>query len=120
VAWFGYRILEALNRHRPVAGAFWSLMVVPVGGPILLLLIVWVVNGFRKSTPEVEAATKTPTAMDALIKLTYGSSPPRKTANLREAIDLAFELLSKVVDIAEVQGIATGLTMAQCLTRHMT
>jgi hypothetical protein len=36
--------------------------------------------------------------MDGLIKLGYGSSQPRKTANLREAVDLAVELLSKVVE----------------------
>jgi hypothetical protein len=62
-------------------------------------------------SPDAKAAKKTPTAMDALIKLSYGSSPPRKEeCNLREAIELSFEqLLGKVVDIAEVRTIATGL-----------
>jgi hypothetical protein len=60
-------------------------------------------------SPDAKAAKKTPTAMDALIKLTYGNSPPRKTANLREAIDLAFELLGEVVDVAEIRPIAAQL-----------
>jgi hypothetical protein len=49
VAWFGYHILDALDRNRPVSGAFWSLLIVPVGGPISLALIIWVADGFCKS-----------------------------------------------------------------------
>jgi hypothetical protein len=107
--WFGYNFLEA--RPREFYRAFFSLLIVPVGGPILLLLIVWIVNGFRKSISEAEVNKKTPTAMDALIKLSYGNSPPRKEdCDLREAIESSFEqLLGKVVDIAEVRTIATGL-----------
>jgi hypothetical protein len=51
VAWFGYHILGALDRHRPVSGAVWSLLIVPIGSPLLYLAAVWVIAGFRK--PEV-------------------------------------------------------------------
>jgi hypothetical protein len=56
IAFFGYRFLDALQRdyYRPyyqhrAFEAFWSLLIVPVGGPISLLLILWVLAGFRKS-----------------------------------------------------------------------
>jgi hypothetical protein len=54
VAWFGYQLLDHLqrpyySRSRHAAAAFWSLLVVPVGGPILFLVIAWVIGGFRKS-----------------------------------------------------------------------
>ena len=51
-----------------------------------------------------------PTSMDAVIRLTYGSSPPQKTAALADAIVLAHEtLLRNSVNIAEVRTIATQL-----------
>jgi hypothetical protein len=52
VAWFGFHILGALDRHRPVSGAVWSLLIVPIGGPLLYLAAVWVIAGFRM-VPEV-------------------------------------------------------------------
>jgi hypothetical protein len=53
---------------------------------------------------------KQPTMMDGVIKLAYGDTPPQKTANLEVAIELAYEaLLVRIVDIAEVQKIATQL-----------
>jgi hypothetical protein len=52
VAWFGYHILGALDRHRPVSGAVWSLLIVPIGSPLLYLAAVWVIAGFRMA-PEV-------------------------------------------------------------------
>jgi hypothetical protein len=51
VAWFGLQILINGPRWRYLSHAFWSLLIVPVGGPILLLMIFWVVAGFRKSLP---------------------------------------------------------------------
>jgi hypothetical protein len=55
VAWYGYQIYDFIQRHhywrwRNISHAFWSLLIAPVGGPILLLAIVWVLAGFRKST----------------------------------------------------------------------
>ena len=51
-----------------------------------------------------------PTLMDEFVKLAHGGSPPSRTANLREAIQLSYEvLLGKVIDIAEVQNVATEL-----------
>jgi len=51
IAFFGYRFLDALQHPylHHASGAFWSLLMVPVGGPILLLVIMWVLTGFRKS-----------------------------------------------------------------------
>jgi hypothetical protein len=56
VAWFGYVIFDFVQHHhywhwRDISHAFWSLLIVPIGGPILLLVIVWVISGFRKSVP---------------------------------------------------------------------
>lgn len=51
-AWFGYESFNGIRHHsRYVAHAFWSLISVPIGGPILLLVIVWVISGFRKPVP---------------------------------------------------------------------
>jgi len=55
VAWFGYQLLDHLqrpyySRARHAAEAFWWLLMVPIGGPILFLVIAWVVAGFRKKT----------------------------------------------------------------------
>jgi len=53
IAFFGYRFLDALQyhyRHQPdPAEAFLYLLIVPVGGPILLLVIMWVRAGFNNS-----------------------------------------------------------------------
>jgi hypothetical protein len=66
VAWFGYQLLDHLqrpyySRSRHAAETFWSLLLVPIGGPILLLVIVWVVAGFRKSALGVDKAHVIPT-----------------------------------------------------------
>ena len=58
VAWFGYQILDALDQHpynawRYVSGHFWRLLIVPLGGPISLWIVLWVLDGFRKSGQEV-------------------------------------------------------------------
>jgi hypothetical protein len=51
------------------------------------------------------------TAMDAFIKLAYGSSPPNKSANVQEAIELCYQrLLGEIVTITEVQETARQLT----------
>ncbi|SRR6266404_4354667 len=60
IAFFGYRFLDALQHpyQHHASGAFWSLLMVPVGGPISLLVIMWVLAGFRKSErTESEAKT---------------------------------------------------------------
>ena len=50
------------------------------------------------------------TAMDALIRMTYGSVPPPKTAVLDEAVELAsHDLLAEAADIENVQQIAASL-----------
>jgi hypothetical protein len=35
--------------EREIAHAFWLMLIVPIGGPISLLVILWVLAGFRKS-----------------------------------------------------------------------
>jgi hypothetical protein len=67
------------------------------------------------------ASTKKPTMMDGFIKLAYGDTPPQKTANLRDAIQLSYEtLLGKLVGIAEVKTIATQLYNGPLPIRPMT
>ena len=65
VAFFGYQFLDALQRpyQHHVAGALWSLLIVPVGGPISLLVIMWVLAGFRKSEQTASEA-KTSAGID--------------------------------------------------------
>jgi hypothetical protein len=55
IMWFGYHFVDALN-HRPrlAPRAFWSLLSVPIGSPIVFLLVVWVFAGFQKTTPRTE------------------------------------------------------------------
>jgi chromate transport protein ChrA len=58
VVWFSYRISEELQRHqyglvwRYISGSVWSLVAVPIGGPILLFVFLWVVAGFRPSASD--------------------------------------------------------------------
>jgi hypothetical protein len=54
VAWYGYQLIDATQHdyyisRRVIPHAFWLLVSVPIGGPILLVVIVWVLNGFRAS-----------------------------------------------------------------------
>jgi hypothetical protein len=51
VAWFGFQILINGPRWPYLTRAFCWLLLVPIGGPILALLIVWVVAGFKGSAP---------------------------------------------------------------------
>ncbi len=71
-AWFGYQILYAFQHHsygygwRYASGAFWSLLIVPIGGPILFFVIVWIISGFRKfneSSPQLEPPSQ-PSTVD--------------------------------------------------------
>jgi hypothetical protein len=65
VAWFGFQILINGPRWPYLTRAFWWLLLVPIGGPILALLTVWVVAGFKKAAFEPDhadqRATTTPT-----------------------------------------------------------
>jgi hypothetical protein len=62
VVWFGYQLLYALNDYvvddNIVANAFWWLLVVPVGAPILFLVIAWIIAGFQKKPLEIDKATE--------------------------------------------------------------
>lgn len=85
VAFFGYRFFDALQhpyQHRAF-GAFWSLLIVPVGGPILLLVIMWVLAGFRKSEQTASEA-KTGARIDARTSQHHpkGSSTDTRKARL--------------------------------------
>jgi hypothetical protein len=53
IAWFGYRLVDALQRHndRLASSAFWWLLIVPIGAPIVLTAVLWVMAGFRKPEP---------------------------------------------------------------------
>ena len=66
VAWFGYRLLDAGSLHYwrwpYISRDLWLLLIVPVGGPILLIVIIWVIEGFQKSGWQVEKPQHTPNA----------------------------------------------------------
>jgi hypothetical protein len=53
IAWFGYSLFDALQRHndRLASSAFWWLLIVPIGAPIVLTAALWVMAGFRKREP---------------------------------------------------------------------
>jgi hypothetical protein len=65
VAWHGFQIYDIAQRSRYVSHtaemskAFWSLLIVPIGAPILFLLVVWVLAGFRKTKLTTNEALKT-------------------------------------------------------------
>jgi len=56
VAWFGLQLIEAYASHdryyRQVheGRIFRSMLAVPVGAPLVCLIVVWIVDGFRKPT----------------------------------------------------------------------
>jgi uncharacterized membrane protein YhaH (DUF805 family) len=58
VAWFGFQILINGPRSENLSNAFWSMLIVPIGGPVLFFLIAWVVAGFQQSKlkPETQSA----------------------------------------------------------------
>src|SRR5262249_45661819 len=53
--YFGYHILHYMTNYpsyrvwHHASGSFWTLLIVPIGGPALLLVGAWVVAGFRFS-----------------------------------------------------------------------
>ncbi|MBV9565193.1 MAG: hypothetical protein JOY90_32790, partial [Bradyrhizobium sp.] len=56
VIWYSYQIYDVLRGHHyptwhHVSHAFWSMMIVPVGCPIAVLLGLWVFAGFARSIP---------------------------------------------------------------------
>ena len=54
VVWFGYQIVVVLNSHpygpvwRYISRPFWTLLSVPVGGPMLFIIVIWTFEGFRE------------------------------------------------------------------------
>jgi hypothetical protein len=64
VVWYGYQLLDAINRHRPqryVDEALRSLLIVPIGAPIIFVILVWVVAGFQKSALRSDVPKAEPT-----------------------------------------------------------
>jgi hypothetical protein len=89
VAFFGYKFLDALQRpyQHHAAGAFWSLLIVPVGGPISLLVIMWVLAGFRKSQTASEATTSA--GIDTRSSQPNPKGPTTDTRNTKSTADYA-------------------------------
>ena len=83
VAWFIYQIFDAGSHYDfeddELSHAFWSLLIVPIGGPILFAIIVWVVTGFQgtgarnKETKHIQTSKRTP---DAPQLATQPNDPP--------------------------------------------
>jgi uncharacterized membrane protein YhaH (DUF805 family) len=65
VGWIGFQILINGPRWRYLSNAFWSLLVVPVGGPVLVLVILWVFAGFRKPSIEIGESIADPQGGDS-------------------------------------------------------
>jgi hypothetical protein len=53
VAWFGYQMYDTRDYWR-FRAAFWSLLIVPIGGPILYVVVAWVISGFREPDSEAD------------------------------------------------------------------
>lgn len=54
LVWHGVAIYSVIHGHlywhwHEISNSFWSLLIVPVGGPLLLLAFLWVRSGFGKS-----------------------------------------------------------------------
>lgn len=52
IAWFGFELASALQGHytwawRYVSRPFWLLLAFPIGAPVVLFLILWIIAGFR-------------------------------------------------------------------------
>lgn len=63
VAWFVFEIFNAgtgYRSQRDIAHAFRMLLIVPIGCPLLMLVIVWVIAGFRKSEYKIEKTQNAP------------------------------------------------------------
>jgi len=58
IVWFGSQIVAVVNSHpygpiwRYISQLFWTLLFVPVGGPIFLFIAIWVLEGFAK--PQID------------------------------------------------------------------
>jgi hypothetical protein len=66
VAWFGFQILLNGPRWKYLSHAFWSMLVMPIGGPIEFFVIAWVIAGFQHSSiePEIQQSTAQPGSND--------------------------------------------------------
>src|ERR1700674_5050671 len=116
VAWYGYHIFDALQRHRygPVwryiSGAVGSLLVVPIGGPILFSVIVWVAAGFRKSGPDREINAEDLKSQQVKVVNDVGRPQPQQwkesVANIRNTV--ASEIMGRP-DIAADEFFRNGV-----------
>lgn len=94
VAWFVFEIFNAgtgYRSQRDIAYAFRMLLIVPIGGPILVLVIVWVVAGFRKSENKIEK-TQDVSA--------HNADSPLKTFAPRSSVDYYAVINRAVVNLA--------------------
>lgn len=58
VVWIGLQIVNVANSHpyvpaSRITGLFWSLLIVPIGGPILFFIGIWIFEGFRKPQMQI-------------------------------------------------------------------
>ena len=57
--YFGREVVAGLDAHpygpvwRYVSGPFWTMLIAPVGGPILFFIAIWVFEGFRNPQPQI-------------------------------------------------------------------
>jgi hypothetical protein len=103
VAFFGYQFLDALQdgyRHH-TAEAFWSLLIVPLGGPIVLLVLMWVLAGFaiRRLEPH-SIAIQMLAGVDQYVAGVFRKAAEATTAAL--AIQVYEQNVSPLTQLAEV------------------
>ncbi len=119
VAWFGFQIYDIAQRSRYISHtremshALWSMLIVPIGGPVLFLLIVWALAGFRKSVPNKSDVRKMIEGQSLAAPAPHGSQSQHHTNELKaDLARLRAKFASDILyrpDIAADQFFRTGI-----------
>jgi hypothetical protein len=143
VVWFGYQIIVVLNNHpygqvwRYILRPLWTLLFVPIGGPILFFIGMWIVEGFRK--PQIDIGDlRDRIAMDILFRpdvaayeylatgSLYGKKGPRvrldeKSLSTEQKAALPHEFYGPAGvnpnDLARIFAYSSGEAMIERLTQ---
>jgi hypothetical protein len=131
IAWYGYQIYDLVQRSRYISHAreieifraFWSMLIVPIGGPILFSMIVWTVAGFRKfdeATPQSEPPSH-PSTVDyyafvsrAVSELSANTAEARETLyeRARTALDAQLHRQDQPMSSSQIANERTALELA--------
>jgi len=94
VAWFGFRLLTLLNTHyywdrRDIYYAFWMLLFVPAGMPILYGLGAWVFSGFREAVPAPKEKAGSPADYKKLLSRAVSQLPVNDSESRKQLYERA-------------------------------